>query len=128
MSDFIFTAKKDSQDNASQDNEFYTILGLEENLDKDGNPRLSTENKSVCAKKLYRADGSYRFYIRLANNGSVYNPVSVYGEEKYNAFLDRVVRSGFKFKEVNHKVFGMYLNFLKTKNIAWLHNAEREMI
>jgi hypothetical protein len=128
MDDFIFSAKSNSSDNKNLPNEFYTISGNDDYLDSNGNPRLKTESEKVCAKKLYRADGSLRFYIRLANNSSVYNPISLYGDEKPNAFLDRVVRSGFKFKEVNEKVFNMYLGFLKTKNAAWLHNAEREMI
>jgi hypothetical protein len=128
MDDFIFSAKSNSTNNKNSPNEFYTIVGNDDYLDSNGSPRLETESDKVCAKKLYRADGSLRFYIRLANNNSVYNPISLYGDEKPNTFLDRVVRSGFKFKEVNEKVFKMYLGFLKTKNVAWLHNAEREMI
>lgn len=128
MDNFIFSAKPTTTENSDLENEFYTISGDGDFVDSDGNQRLNTETKKVCAKKLYRADGSHRFYIRLANNNSVYNPVSLYGDEKPNTFLDRVVRSGYKFKEVNEKVFKMYLGFLKTKNVAWLHNAEREMI
>ncbi len=30
-------------------------------------------------------------------------------------------------KEVNAKVFDLYINFLATKNTAWLNNAEREL-
>lgn len=128
MDEFIFTAKPSVPEDQLKSNEFYTVAGSHDSLDASGNPRLSSETKELCAKKLYRDDGSARFYVRLANNGSIYNPISVYGEEKVNKFLDRVVRDGFKFKEVNGKVFGMYLNFLKTKNTAWLHNVEREMI
>lgn len=128
MDNFIFSAKKTDTKDKDLSDEFYTISGTSDYLDTEGNPRLNEENQKVCAKKLYRADGSHRFYIRLANNNSVYNPISLYGDEKPNTFLDRVVRSGFKFKEVNEKVFNMYLGFLKTKNAAWLHNAEREMI
>jgi hypothetical protein len=128
MNEFIFTAQNNRSSNEVKQNEFYTVTGSHDSLDEKGNPRLSTETKDLCAKKLYREDGSFRFYVRLANNGSIYNPVSVYGEEKPNKFLDRVVRDGFKFKEVNNKIFDMYLSFLKTKNVAWLHNVEREMI
>lgn len=127
MNDFIFSVNKNKQEEKKED-EFYTIEGNEDSKDINGNPRIIKENKNVCAKKLFRSDGSYRFYIRLSNNGSLYNPISVYGEEKNSTFLDRVVREGFKFKEVNNKVFDMYLNFLRTKNIAWYYNTEREMI
>jgi hypothetical protein len=32
----------------------------------------------------------------------------------------------WEFKETNEVVFNKYINFLRTKNIAWLNNAERE--
>jgi hypothetical protein len=56
----------------------------------------------------------------------LFNPVSIYGVEKDKNFLDRICRSNSKFKEVNHKVFDLYVKFLQSKNISWLNNAERE--
>ena len=128
MSDFIFSAKQNHQSNKKNEDEFYTLIGNEESIDSKGNPVVSDSSQKIYAKKIFRSDNSYRFYVRLSNNGSLYNPVSVYGEEKYNTFLDRVVRDGVKFKEVNNKAFDMYLNFLRTKNIAWYYNTEREMV
>jgi hypothetical protein len=52
--------------------------------------------------------------------------MSIYGQENNSTFLDRVCRASGKFKDVNYKTFDLYVNFLKTKNVAWLHNAERE--
>lgn len=126
MNDFIFRPK--TNNNTESTNEFYTLKGMEDTTDSDHNCRLNSEvpNK-VFAKKLYRDDNTHRFYIRVGNNGKLYNPVSIYGEEKTNTFLDRVCKDGVKFREVNQKIFDLYLNFLNTKNIAWFNNAEREI-
>jgi|APCry1669189000_1035189.scaffolds.fasta_scaffold93619_2 hypothetical protein len=127
MNDFIFRSKKNNN-NSNFTNEFYTIKGMEDTIDPNNNCRLNHEipNK-VFAKKLYREDNTHRLYIRVGSNGKLYNPTSIYGEEKINTFLDRVCKDGIKFKEVNQKIFDFYLNFLNTKNIAWLNNAEREI-
>jgi hypothetical protein len=35
-------------------------------------------------------------------------------------------RPEWEFKETTKQVFDKYINFLKTKNVAWLNNAERD--
>jgi len=42
-------------------------------------------------------------------------------------FLAKTGKKAWDFKQVNAKVFEMYLTFLRTKNRAWLTNAEREL-
>lgn len=126
MNDFIFNPV-DNQRNSDADNEFYSAIGSHDYLDTNNYPRITKENdKRVLAKKIIREDGSIKYSIKLTNSGKMQNPISMYGVEKDNSFLDRVCRSNDRFKEVNYKVFDLYINFLKTKNIAWLHNAERE--
>jgi hypothetical protein len=128
MDNFIFEQKNIDEIEVNSQNEYYCISGSEEFLDKDRNPRVSTESDNrVLAKKIFRDDGSFRMSIKLTNNGKIQNPMSIYGQEKQSSFLDRVCRSQNRFKEVNMKVFNMYINFLRTKNVAFLHNAEREM-
>lgn len=108
-------------------NEYYTLIGMEDYLDKNNNPRLeSIDNDNIFAKKTVRSDGSVRYSVRLSKEGKIYNPMSIYGIEKDSNFLDRVCRSSGKYRDINYKAFDMYINFLKTKNVAWLHNAERE--
>ncbi|NBX98670.1 hypothetical protein EB118_23885 [bacterium] len=108
-------------------NEFYTLVGLEDFVDLNNNPRLNKEtDDNIFAKKTVRADSSVRYSVRLSKDGKIYNPMSIYGQETSSAFLDRVCRASGKFKDVNYKTFDLYVNFLKTKNVAWLHNAERE--
>lgn len=108
--------------------ELFTLYGQEDFLDSGNNPRCQSENSDkVFAKKFQRDDGTIKYSLKLDNNGKIYNPISIYGTSKTSSFLDRVCRSQNKFKEVNQKAFDMYLKFLKTKNIAWLHNTEREV-
>jgi hypothetical protein len=106
--------------------EFYTVVGQEEFLEGD-NPRRHNDDSHVYAKKIQKKDGTYKTMIRVANNGKLYNPVAIYGEEKSNNFLERVCRANDKFRPVNNKAFEWYIKFLSTKNMAWFYNAEREV-
>lgn len=124
MSNYIFSSDKKIQSESSV--EFYTLSGSEEFFDNNQLPRLSKESDKVYAKKIIRDDGSARYSIRLSLSNKLYDPTSTYGLDKTKSFLDNTVRSENRFKNVNPKTFDLYLNFLKTKNTAWLHNAERE--
>ena len=125
--DFIFQAKKEGTKIQKSSDQFYTLKGLSTTTDSALNYTVEADSENVFAKKIFRSGSSVKFYIRTGNNGNIYNPVSIYGEEKVNTFLDRVCKDGLKFREVNEKVFTFYLKFLNTQNIAWLHNAEREI-
>ena len=128
MSEYIFSPKDVNEEQINNQNEYYCIHGSQEFLDSNRNPRVTQESDPrVLAKKVFRDDGSFRMSIKLSNNGKIQNPMSIYGVEKQTSFLDRVCRSQNRFKEVNMKVFNLYINFLRTKNVAFLHNAEREM-
>jgi hypothetical protein len=123
---FIF---KPTIKNTTHNNEYYTILGSEDFIDDNNNPRIkNNDNTQILAKKVVRSDNSIKFLVKLSNNGKIYNPISIYGEERQSNFLDSVCKSSDKFIEVNGKVFEAYIKFLKTKNKLWLHNAEREML
>ena len=125
MTDFIYEQKNTPIEN--NPNEFYTILGSEDYIDSNSFPRIESDTDNrILAKKIVRDDGSIKYTIKTDATGKFQNPVSIYGNEKTNNFLDRVCRSSDKFKEVNMKTFNMYVTFLRTKNAAWLHNAERE--
>lgn len=86
----------------------------------------TADGQSICAKTINRSNGTTKYLIRLDSNGKLFNPFSIYGEEKNKTFLDRVCRSNQKFKEVSEKVMVLYLGFLQKQNIALLTNAERE--
>lgn len=107
---------------------YFTISGQEDYIDNESNPRIQkADSNKILAKKLSRVDGTFRYLLKMDRNGKIYNPLSIYGENQATTFLDRVCRSQNKFKDVNMKAFNMYLNFLRTKNVSWLHNTEREI-
>jgi|LakMenE18May11ns_1017448.scaffolds.fasta_scaffold9924211_5 hypothetical protein len=112
--------------NDSLEETYYTLIGSEDKLDSENLPIRSKLDSKVYAKKIMRADQTVKYLIRLDRNGKLFNPISFYGEEKNNNFLDRVCRSNDKFKQVSQKTFNLYAEFLKSKNPAWLNNAERE--
>lgn len=128
MDNFIFKPSSlfSKKSNNEESVEFYTLRGTESFVDESNRPRSSEENSTVLAKKITRKNGTIKYSIRLGNNGKFYNPVSIYGQEKTHTFLNRICRSNDRFKEVGQKVFDMYLEFLNTKNVSWLINAERE--
>jgi hypothetical protein len=111
---------------STKTSELYTLIGKHEFLDSDKNPRVKIESDNVLAKKVI-ADDSTRYYIKVGLYGKVYNPIGLYSEGTSNKFLARAGKKAWEFKEVNSKIFDMYVRFLKTKNLAWLNNAEREM-
>lgn len=112
----------------SKDYEYFTMLGDQEFLDDHGRPRAKTENNKVVAKSLSVEDKPKRYYIKVGTYGKIYNPIGLYSEGKNSKFLAKIGRKEFEFKEVNQKVFDLYVSFLTTKNLAWLNNAEREMV
>jgi hypothetical protein len=124
MENYIY---QNNTDNNNIESEYYTLIGLEDYMDSNNRPRLKDEqDDNIFAKKIVRDNSSVRYSVRLSKDGKIFNPVSIYGKENNSTFLDRICRASGKFKDVNYKAFDMYINFLKTKNSAWLHNAERE--
>lgn len=118
------------QQNAEPPNktyEYYTILGDHDYLDDNGKPRSKEENAKVVAKTITTDDKPTRYYIKVGTYGKIYNPIGLFSEGNNTKFLSKIGRKQFEFKEVNYKVFDLYVNFLTSKNIAWLNNAEREL-
>lgn len=106
---------------------YYTILGDHDYLDDNGKPRSNDENNKVAAKSVVTDNKPARYYIKIGTYGKIYNPIGLFSEGQNTKFLSKIGRKQFEFKEVNAKVFDLYINFLTTKNIAWLNNAEREL-
>lgn len=106
---------------------YYTILGDHDYIDDNNKPRSQTETNKVAAKSVVIDNNPARYYIKVGTYGKIYNPIGLFSEGKQAKFLSKIGRKEFEFKEVNAKVFELYTNFLATKNIAWLNNAEREL-
>jgi hypothetical protein len=123
---FVFNTTSEKTIPKKKNIELFTIIGKHEFLDSDKNPRLNKEDGEVCAKKII-TDNNTKFYIKTGLYGKIYDPIGLYSEGTSAKFLSRVGKKAWEFKQVSSKVFDMYLSFLKTKNKAWLTNAEREL-
>tara|TARA_Y100000004_G_scaffold182631_1_gene229587 strand:+ start:1225 stop:1596 length:372 start_codon:yes stop_codon:yes gene_type:complete len=106
--------------------EYYTIFGEHEYLDENNFPKLKDGTKDVLAKSI-TIDDNTRYFIKLGSHGKIYNPIGMFSEGTSNKFLSKIGKKAWEFKSVSPRVFDLYIKFLKTKNIAWLRNAEREM-
>lgn len=126
MEKYIFQQNKINTKKVETKEDFFTIAGSEDFMDNNNNPRVNVDNNTVYAKRILRDDGSYRYSIKTSSSGKFYNPLSIYDSENNKNFIERICRSSDKFRNVNSKAFDLYLNFLRTKNVAWLNNAERE--
>lgn len=86
-------------------------------------------NSPKCyAKKITIQSGAgikEKFYVKYDNKGFMYDPWGLYteGTEEKKLYGDEPTWS---FRKVDEKSFSYYLDYLKTRNKAWLHNAERE--
>ncbi len=124
---FTLNKQKSIEEHSETTNAYYTILGDHEFIDKDNRPRSNTESRSVVAKSISK-NNSNKFYIKIGTYGKIFNPMGLFSEGKNEKFIAKIGKKEFEFKEVNQKVFDLYLNFLSTKNLAWLNNAERELV
>lgn len=106
----------------------YVLSGQEDFIDEDGNPRKHNDNGDTYAKASFKEDGSVHYFIKITGNGKPYNPIDSYLNVKTSSIYKTIGKNTIQFHKVNHKVFDTYINFLRTKNISWLHNTEREMI
>jgi hypothetical protein len=124
---FIFKPK-DNVESIQQERatSYYTIFGQHDFIDSSNRPRVKTDSSDVFAKLIANQSGR-KFFIKIGTYGKVFNPIGMYSEGQNNKFLSKIGRQEWQFKEVNEKTFDLYLNFLSTKNIAWLSNAEREL-
>lgn len=102
------------------------MIGYQDSLDDNKFPIVNSESKKVFAKKIID-DSNTKYFIKIGTYGKIFNPIGLFSEGRANRFVAKIGKNEFEFKQVNKKIFDMYLNFLTTKNIAWLNNAEREM-
>jgi hypothetical protein len=106
--------------------EFYTVLGKQDFL-VDKFPMVNSEQNALAKKIINTTNNTSRFFIKIGTYGRPYNPMGMYSEGQSNKFLAKAGKPEYSFKEVNEKTFSFYVNFLSTKNTAWLSNTEREL-
>lgn len=108
--------------------EYFTILGKHETLDANDYPVLLNNINDALAKRVHLSNDKIKYWIKIGPHGRIYNPIGLFSEDRANKHIARAGKNEWEFRQVNQKVFDMYLSFLKTKNIAWLNNAERQII
>lgn len=124
--DFTFMQKQTQQ--PIKVYEYFTMLGDHDFVDDLKRPRANNETDTVVAKTSTVDNHPTRFFIKVGTYGKIFNPIGMYSEGKNTKFLSKIGRKEFEYKEVNQKIFDLYTKFLSTKNLAWLNNAEREMV
>lgn len=127
---YIFNSKNDQKNTDHDTNilesQYYTIAGHQDYYDENNNPRLIVNNKKTLAKITFTDKNKPRYLIKVNTDGKFHNPLNIVSKQKMvSNFLDRTCKEP-KFKSVSNIVFNMYLNFLKSKNLSWLYNADRE--
>lgn len=115
----------------------YSIYGKHDDKTADGFPLLfdvaisnkdtirAEDRTEACAKRV-TTEFSDRYFVKSGPNALLYNPID--GLDEHMSHRKRGAESMWQYREVNKKTFESYLLFLKTKNIAWLHQANREVL
>lgn len=128
-----------SKPNSINTDKFYCLLGSEDFLDDNGFPRCEKETENVSAKEVYSkkpkhftdSEKSYaRFYIKLDPNSKVFNPKKIlsFVQDKDSLnFINNICKTEWTFKEVTPQIFQKYITFLKTQNLSWLKDAQRDL-
>ena len=133
MSNFKINADRpdnnESLQHTESDDILYTIFGKHDWIDKEGFPRLHSDgfDPVYLHAKSSSDETRDRYYIKIGRHGKVFNPIGLYSEGTERKQLRHAGRPEWELKKVPKKAFDFYINFLRTKNIAWLRNSEREL-
>tara|TARA_R100000995_G_scaffold82725_2_gene57059 strand:+ start:469 stop:861 length:393 start_codon:yes stop_codon:yes gene_type:complete len=130
MSEFQIFPNNNQEGTTEEDNgdRLYTIHGKHDFIDNSGFPRVEDADKGayIHAKEIV-LDKSKRYYVKVGKHGRLFNPIGIYSEGSEYKKSNHTGNKEWKLRKTNKKSFELYKNFLKTKNTAWLLNAEREM-
>jgi hypothetical protein len=109
--------------NRDQQNKYYSYCDYADYIDEDNKPRIKEEQDYRVLAKVLHKSNLKKYYIRLSSNKKFFDPKTFDINKKINLEQKQMLN---KFKQVSGKVFNLYINFLTSKNNAWLLNAERE--
>jgi len=111
----------------------YTIIGKHSYLDASDNPVVMdtqdclAEDNPLSFAKSIEVDGDVRYFIKVGNNHRLINPIGISDENTQNNFDNKSGKSQWRYRLVDPRAFSLYQAFLRTKNIAFHMNAEREI-
>ena len=105
----------------------YTAFGKQDWLDEGGFPRADLEgfDPAQVHAKAVKGDERTKFYVKTGRHGKFFDPAGLYSEGTEYKQKRHAGKPEWELKNVSQKAFDFYINFLKTKNTAWLRNAER---
>lgn len=129
-----------TKNSISEENKFFCLSGSEDFIDSDGFPRVKNEDsdtivaKVIFSKKPKHFEDSIkshpRYYIKLDPNSKLFNPKPILSTVKNKDtldFINNTCKQHWEFKEVTPQIFQKYITFLKTKNLSWLKDAQRDL-
>ena len=111
----------------------YTIMGKQEYSEENKYPCLhlkvpeALNHKNAYAIKISVGDRT-KYYVKRGNDGRIFNPIGMFSEGDSTRQLKHAGKAAWNFKEIKADIFDLYINFLLTKNVSYLKNAERELI
>ena len=111
----------------------YTITGQQDYLEDDRYPcvqmdaETAKESSSAFAMQITIGKRT-KYYAKRGRHGRLYNPLGMFSEGMAAKRLGHAGRLEWRFIEIGERAFAFYRDFLRTKNIAYLHNAERELL
>jgi len=137
MSDNFFTINKKKQPtNNSRFVTVYTFAKGDRDENESGYPIIELD-RGVTHDEIFTMDNAYaikleigtriKYYVKRGRHGRLFNPIGLYSEGQSKKQLRHAGRPEWTFSECNERVFSYYIEFLKTRNAAWLNNAEREV-
>lgn len=112
----------------------YTIKGQHDYMFEDQFPSLKlTQKEAEASSKAfaihYTTSLGTSYLVRSGRHGTLFNPDGLFSNGS-GAALKKLSHTGqleWSFKRVPERVFVLYREFLRTKNVAYLHQAEREL-
>ena len=125
--------KKKATKKAKRKEVIYTVTGKQEYFEQNKYPCIkldsetAQESPDAFAMKITIGKRT-KYYAKRGKHGRLYNPIGMFSEGMASKRLGHAGKLEWRFAEVSNKVFSFYRDFLRTKNIAYLHNAERELL
>jgi hypothetical protein len=94
--------------------------------DEDGQKQTTLPEDKITAKS-YIKDNSSDFFVKVNQNNQIYNPTdSLYLQDSLRSARQQgMATTPYKFIRITLEGFDYYLSFLRTKNSAFLKQAER---
>ena len=121
-----------TNENSQRIETIYTMIGTQDHLESDY-PCLSLtsaqaeESADAYAMKIQIGKRT-KYYAKTGRHGRLFNPIGMYSEGTAAKKLGHAGRLEWRFIEIGERVFYFYRDFLKTRNLAYLNNAERELL